>query len=128
MEIYPVQKLSLFRPLRSYQQDDRLLRNLASFILASSYLAQGKSEEGIQILENTARESERAGNVMIAALVLCELGDESQKYGRLHQANRLYHQALELATNEQGEQLPVAGKALIGLGDLAREWNDFDNC
>jgi LuxR family maltose regulon positive regulatory protein len=107
-------------------QEDRLLRNLASFVLASIYLTEGKSQQGIQILEDTARESERAGNVMIAALVLCELGDESQKLGRLHQANRLYQQALELATNDQGQQLPVAGKALIGLGDIAREWNDFE--
>jgi LuxR family maltose regulon positive regulatory protein len=112
--------------LEELPQEDRLLRNLASFILASSYLAQGKSEEGIQILENTARESQRAGNVMTAVLVLCELGDESQKHGRLHQARRLYQQALDLATDKQGELLPVAGKALIGLGDLAREWNDFE--
>jgi LuxR family maltose regulon positive regulatory protein len=105
--------------------EDKLLHSLASFILASSYLAQGKSEQGIQILEDTAKESQRAGNVMTAVLVLCELGDESQKHGRLHQAKRLYQQALDLATGKLGKQLPVAGKALIGLGDLAREWNDF---
>jgi LuxR family maltose regulon positive regulatory protein len=108
-------------------QEDRLLRSLASFILASTYLAQGESEKGIQILEDTARESQRAGNVMTAVLVLCELGDENQKHGNLHQAKRLYQQALDLATGKQGELLPVAGKALIGLGDLAREWNDFKN-
>jgi LuxR family maltose regulon positive regulatory protein len=38
----------------------------------------------------------------------------------------LYEQALELATNELGQLLPIAGKALIGLGDLSREWNDFE--
>ncbi len=107
-------------------KEDRLLRSLANFILASTYLAQGESEQGIHILENTARESQKAGNVMTAVLVLCELGDESQKHGRLHQAKRLYQQALDLATGKQGELLPVAGKALIGLGDLAREWNDFE--
>jgi LuxR family maltose regulon positive regulatory protein len=80
---------------------------------------------GIRLLEETARDSQRTGNVMIAALVLCELGDESQKYGRLHQAKNFYQQAIELATDDQGEPLPVAGKALIGLGDLSREWNDF---
>ncbi|UCD98122.1 MAG: tetratricopeptide repeat protein [Chloroflexota bacterium] len=107
--------------------EDKLLRDLSNFILASSYLAQGKNEQGVQILERIARESERAGNVMIAGLVLCELGDESQKYGRLHEAHRLYQQALNLATSEYGQRLPVAGKALIGLGDLAREWNDFES-
>jgi LuxR family maltose regulon positive regulatory protein len=106
--------------------EDGLLRSLANFILASTYLAKGESERGFHVLEETAQASQRSGNVMIATLVLCELGDESQKHGRLHQAKRLYEQALELATNEQGQLLPVAGKALIGLGDLSREWNDFE--
>ena len=106
--------------------EDGLLRSLANFILASTYLAKGEPERGFHILEETAQASQKSGNVMIATLVLCELGDESQKHGHLHQAKRLYEQALELATNEQGQLLPVAGKALIGLGDLSREWNDFE--
>jgi LuxR family maltose regulon positive regulatory protein len=106
-------------------EEDRLLRSLANFILASTYLARGETTQGIQLLEKTARDSQRTGNVMIAALVLCELGDENQKYGNLHQAKNFYQQALELATDEQGQLLPVAGKALIGLGDLSREWNDY---
>lgn len=64
--------------------------------------------------------------MMIATLVLCELGELRIKQGRLHQANALYQQALNLATNAQGDKLPVAGKALIGLGDIAREWNDLE--
>jgi LuxR family maltose regulon positive regulatory protein len=111
--------------LEQLPEKDTLLRSLASFILASSYLAEGEADKGLQILEETARTSQRSGNVMIAVLVLCELGDESQKRGRLHQAMRLYRQALELGTDEGGQRLPVAGKALIGIGDVAREWNDY---
>jgi LuxR family maltose regulon positive regulatory protein len=111
--------------LEQLPKEDNLLRSLASFILASTYLARGETSEGIRLLEETARDSQRTGNVMMAALVLCELGDESQKYGRLRQAKDFYQQALELATDKQGQRLPVAGKALIGLGDLSREWNDF---
>jgi LuxR family maltose regulon positive regulatory protein len=114
------------KALAQLPEEDRLLRSLANFILASTYLARGDTTQGIQLLEETARDSRRTGNVMIAALVLCGLGDESQKYGRLHQAKNFYQQAIELATDEQGQPLPVAGKALIGLGDLSREWNDFE--
>jgi LuxR family maltose regulon positive regulatory protein len=64
---------------------------------------------------------------MMAVLVFCELGDQRYKQGRLHQAKTMYQQALELGTNDQGERLPVAGKALIGLGDITREWNDFES-
>jgi LuxR family maltose regulon positive regulatory protein len=114
------------KAIEQLPEDDLLLRNLASFILASTYLAEGDADKGIQILKDTARASQRAGNVMIAVLILCELGDESQKHGRLHQAKRFYQQALELGSDELGARLPVAGKALIGLGDVAREWNDFE--
>lgn len=107
-------------------EDDLLLRSLANFILASSYLALGETETGIGILEKTARTSQQVGNVMIATLILCELGDESQKLGQLKQAQRLYNQALEISTSAQGNPLPVAGKAMIGLGDLEREWNHLE--
>jgi LuxR family maltose regulon positive regulatory protein len=107
-------------------EEDQLLRSLANFILASSHLARGETAEGIEILEKTARTSQQVGNVMVATLILCELGDENQKLGQLHQAQRLYDQALEISSTRQGVLLPVAGKALIGLGDLEREWNHLE--
>lgn len=111
--------------LNQLPAEEELLRSLANFVLASCYLARGESAKGIEQLEKTARASQRVGNVMIAALVLCELGDESQKLGQLYQAQRLYNQALEISSDQQGNLLPVAGKALIGLGDLEREWNNL---
>ena len=114
------------RALDQLPEEDLLLRSLANFILASSHLARGETEEGITILERTARTSQQVGNVMIATLILCELGDENQKLGQLHQAQRLYEQALEISSTRQGGLLPVAGKALIGLGDLEREWNHLE--
>lgn len=104
-------------------EGNQLLRSMANFILASCYLALGEYTKGIEILQATARSSRLAGNVMIAALILCELGDEAQKHGNLQQSKRLYSQALDLAQDPQGKPLPVAGKALIGLGDLELEWN-----
>ena len=114
------------RALEQLPEDDQLLRNLANFILATAYMADGEILKGVDILEEIAIVSQRSGNMMIATLVLCELGELRIKQGRLHQANALYQQALNLATNAQGDKLPVAGKALIGLGDIAREWNDLE--
>jgi LuxR family maltose regulon positive regulatory protein len=48
------------------------------------------------------------------------------KQGLLYQARDIYQQALETATDEQGQRLPIAGEALIGLGELARRWNKLD--
>lgn len=105
--------------------DDQLLRSLACFILASCQLALGQTEDGISILEKTARTSQQAGNIMIAALILCQLADETMKHGHLRRAQQIYQQAFELAVDEDGRHLPVAGKALIGIGDLQREWNQL---
>lgn len=106
-------------------EEDMLLRSLANYILASGLMAKGKTSQAIEILEEIGKTSQRAGNLMIAVLVLCELADLRFKEGHLREAQRLYQQALEIASDPNGQQLPVAGKALIGLGDLAREWNDL---
>ena len=46
--------------------------------------------------------------------------------GHLKHAAQLYEQALGLAQDEDGRAYPIAGKALVGLGEILREWNDFD--
>jgi LuxR family maltose regulon positive regulatory protein len=38
----------------------------------------------------------------------------------------LNEQALERAVDGQGRRLPIAGIALMGLGELLREWNDLE--
>ena len=46
--------------------------------------------------------------------------------GKLRAARSLYQQALDLAVDEKGAPLPIAGMALIGLGELARERDELD--
>ena len=45
--------------------------------------------------------------------------------GQLKRAWDANKEALDLATDARGRRLPVAGKALLGLGEIAREWNDL---
>jgi LuxR family maltose regulon positive regulatory protein len=77
-------------------------------------------------LERIAQASARSGNVLLASLVFCSIADEYQKQGQLRQARDRYQQALDAATDALGRPLPVAGKAMIGLADLAMEWNNLD--
>jgi LuxR family maltose regulon positive regulatory protein len=44
----------------------------------------------------------------------------------LHKTYAQYQQALEMAVNPQGEYLPVAGRALVGMSDILREWNRLE--
>jgi LuxR family maltose regulon positive regulatory protein len=63
---------------------------------------------------------------MIAVIALSHLAQQRMVTGRTQQAAVLFRRALDLATDERGNRLPIASEALIGLGRLSREWNDLD--
>lgn len=114
------------RALEGLPEGESLLRSLATLLQANLSLVEGDTAAGIQALEEIAHASQQTGNVLIATLVLCHLAELRHKQGALRQAEALYQQALDLATDIGGRRLPVAGKALIGLGDLAWHRNDLD--
>lgn len=104
----------------------RLLRNLAQFMLASGYLAEGDTPNGMEALERASQSSERAGHIMLAVLALCGTADLRRRQGRLRDSEALLQHALRLATDAEGRPLAIAGRALVALADLARERNDLD--
>jgi len=72
------------------------------------------------------RMSQRAGNVMLSVMIACNRAEILMRQGRPHEAAATYQKAVELATDVQGRRMPIAGQALIGLGELSREWGDLD--
>ena len=111
--------------LEQLPEDDLFLRSLAIWNLALSS-ADDDIVAGIQALEEAAKMSQEAGNVMVATMMLCNLAELTLKQGHLSKTRAIYRRALDLAVDGQGRRLPIAGDALIGLGDLAREWNDLE--
>jgi LuxR family maltose regulon positive regulatory protein len=114
------------RALEQMPEEATLLRSLATWTLATSYLADGDDATGLQLFKELARESREAGNPLIATMVTCNLAELAMREGHLREAQILYQEALDLATDTQGYRMPIAGQALIGLGELAREWNDLE--
>jgi LuxR family maltose regulon positive regulatory protein len=114
------------RALAQIPEGETFLRSLAAWTLATSYVSEGNVATGLQLLEDLGRKSHEAGNVLIAVMVLCNMAELSLRQGGLRQAQTLYQQALDQAIDAQGQRLPIAGMALIGLGELAREWNDLE--
>ena len=112
--------------LEQLAEDDLFLRSVATWMLAISDMMDGNLVGGTQTLGEIVRMSQEAGNVMIAVMTTCTLAELHMTQGRLGQAKATYHQALELATDDQGQRLPIAGLALIGLGELEREWNNLE--
>jgi len=57
---------------------------------------------------------------------LCNLAGLYMLQGRPVEAQAIYERALAAATDADGRRWPVAGKALLGLGELYREWDQLE--
>jgi LuxR family maltose regulon positive regulatory protein len=112
--------------LESLPDSSPFLRSLVADNLGIAYVLSGDIEAALQTFDEVARIGQKAGNVMTAVGALSNLAGLCLMQGQLHKAAEIYQRALEWATDEQGRLLPVAGKALLGLGELSREWNDFE--
>jgi LuxR family maltose regulon positive regulatory protein len=106
--------------------DDVFLRGIATWMLAFFDMVDGDIVGSTQALDRIATASQEAGNVMIAVMTTCSLAELHLIRGQLDKARDIYQQALELATDEQEQRLPIAGMALMGLGEIWRERNDLE--
>ncbi len=79
-----------------------------------------------QTYEQMVALGEKFGALSIGVAALCWLGRLQQTRGYLRSAFLLFNQALEKAKDEHGQLLPIAGPALVGLGELQREWNNME--
>jgi LuxR family maltose regulon positive regulatory protein len=114
------------RALELLPQESLFLRSLAAWNLGLSHLIDGDIETGMRAFEEAARAGQEAGNLFVAVVTLCLLAELAMLHGQLNKAQAMYEQALELATDERGKPLPVAGMALIGLGELQRERDELE--
>ncbi|MCL4560579.1 MAG: tetratricopeptide repeat protein [Chloroflexi bacterium] len=112
--------------LEQLPEEDHFLRGMAYLILATSELSEGDPQAGYRALDQAAQISRQTGNILVSVMVLVSLADNCRKQGQLRRAEMLYRQALDLAVDTKGKRLPIAGRALLGLGDLMYEWNRLE--
>ncbi|MBN1180304.1 MAG: tetratricopeptide repeat protein [Anaerolineae bacterium] len=115
-----------YQALRELPRDDVLMRSYVTWLLGAYGIADAAADVDVKSLDEIARTESKAGNVMIAVMATAQHAEQLMRCGRLHDAGQLYRQALELATDSQGQPLPIAGGVLAGLGDLAFQWNRLD--
>ena len=113
------------RALEQLPEDRLFLRGMCANNLGMAHLLRGDIEAAARAFDELARIGQRTGNAAAAAGALSNLAGVCLVRGQLHKAAEIYQRALELATDAQGQRLPVAGKVLLGLGELARIWNDL---
>jgi len=107
-------------------QERAFLRGVAADTLGIAYLSAGELAAAQGALETAVVLARQSGNTMMAVAALCNLAGMRVLRGQLRLAGANYRRALEWSTAPGGQRLPVAAKALLGLGELAREWNDLD--
>jgi LuxR family maltose regulon positive regulatory protein len=107
-------------------QDEIYLRDFAAFCVAASRIAAGDVANGMHLMEETTQAVVQAGTPFSAVIFLTELAEMRIKELALDEANELYQRALSTATDRNGHRLPIAGRALIGLGNLALERYDLN--
>jgi LuxR family maltose regulon positive regulatory protein len=112
--------------LEQLPEEESFLRSIAAWNLGISYMLSGDFAAGTEAFDRAIRTAEQTGNVMIAVTTLCHLAELNMSRANLPEAKTLYQQALRLATDERGQLRPIAGMALMGLGELAREQNDLE--
>jgi len=114
------------RALELLPEERLFFRSFVAGFLGISHMYKGNLEAATQVLHETVRIGQQAGNLTITVLALCHLGEVYHIKGQLHEAQTFYERALSLATDDQGRRQPIAGMALIGLGNLLREWNELE--
>jgi LuxR family maltose regulon positive regulatory protein len=113
--------------LKMLPEDEIYLRDFATFCAAATQIALGDIDGGIQLLEQTSQTSQRSGNRAATVMILCELAEMRLRQLQVKEAEKLYQQALSIATDQDGKLLPIAGGPLIGLGDVALERYELDS-
>jgi LuxR family maltose regulon positive regulatory protein len=107
-------------------ETERAIRSVVMLDLADALLMQGHLEPARQRYMETAWLAQQAGNVLVWINCLSMAGRVLSWQGRLHQAQFLYQQAVQVARDAGLEDLPVVGLAEDGLADLNLEWNHLD--
>ena len=107
-------------------EDNLFLRATIVGNLGGAYAVEGDVVAASHAFAEASRLSKAAGNIFTALIAISYLAEMQVSQGQLHQAAKTYQQALELAAERGGRQLPLAGMAYVGMGQLLHEWNDLD--
>jgi LuxR family maltose regulon positive regulatory protein len=112
--------------LASLPEESVFLRSVASDNLGMAYVFQGDMDSAIRNFSLSSGLSQESGNIMFAVASISNLGGLYLQKGRLKEAHAIYLRGLDLGTAKRNQRLPVACRALLGLGEIAREWNELE--
>ena len=113
--------------LQLLPEESCFLRNVVACNLGLVYMLTGDVGSALPVFEEAVRVGRDTGNLMLTVIGLNRLAELHVTRGQLREAKTYYDWILELAADAKGNLSPIAGTALVGLGELLREWNDFES-
>jgi LuxR family maltose regulon positive regulatory protein len=113
--------------LEQLPEGDLFLRSVTARLLGFARLVEGDQAESDQILDEIVRRSQQSGHIANAVSALCYLAELALRRAQLRKARVLYERAISLATDRQGRPHPMTCEAVLGLGAILREMDDFEN-
>ena len=112
--------------LTKLKPDDQYFRSLAGWIIGILHALQRDVRGGLKVLEDLSTSLDLQVNPLMKVLLLSQAARAYVHIGDFIKAHQVYDQALESARDRQGNWIPIAGEALMALGDLLREQNRLD--
>lgn len=112
--------------LEQLPEERAFLRCLAADNLGMAYTLVGDIDAARVAFKKMVEISQVTGNAMMTLMGLSNLAGILYQQGKLRDSAAAYQRVLALADERFGASSPTTGKALLGLGEIHREWNDLD--
>lgn len=106
--------------------DSLFFRSLATDSLGMAHTLRGDTAAAIAAFTQVVELAMRADADMLTVLGLSSLAGLHYTQGQLRLAAAEYQHVIALADERLGKRSIYIGRALLGLGELAREWNDLE--
>lgn len=113
--------------------DELIGRSILFANLGEGYAMRGEFTQAVEALTESVRLSAQSDNLVILFTSSNSLAEIQLNQGNLAQAAAIYEQARDFIDdhNQQkgqaGQPSPLAGRAYLGLAEIARQQNDLEN-
>jgi LuxR family maltose regulon positive regulatory protein len=103
------------------------MRGVATYFLGHGERRSGNMVEAERAYIEASGHGIQTDNLLLALHALANLSTVQIAMGRLREATQTSQRILEITTERQRQNWPVAGLAYQGLGKVHYEWNDLDS-
>ena len=107
--------------------DERLLSSTAQGFLAAAEWLRGRLAEAERAFVSSIAGWRAAGQPVLTAWGIYQLGQVQRAQGRPDAAVRTYRETLDIAALSGPPPAPPAGAAYVGLGEVAYQRNELDS-